>query len=420
MQGYPQTLRMMGIFGFLWLAILAIPVDPSGISGLVGLYAVCYVLVVAGATGNSFRERLVSPFARTIPNYLRAHLTVALGLCAVTSIVSAGIGAFRGLPLAAFLLFLWSCALLALMAGYVVPAVAVNHSLFWVVATGAAALALVLSKFEFNDLLAERMGSAVKLILFLVNASVTIFAVRRMLRLNEEDFGYLRYDPAELTRSQVGEAARRPSPALDSIQGTLPADLRSQLRHLQLGLAAPLSYWRMACMIGFLAIALFLFSFVSGKPTGISFETSLFMSGGVLAPLLFAHQHLQRFFTLPLPRRELVAKGGIALLLVGLRGWCVVAAGLALSDWSMHTVESLWTSLLLQLPIFGIVTLGMSVRKSLRKRDIVFIVPAILAVGMLAMASAGFPSQVRNAVYAIGGSASIALSYYRWCNAELD
>jgi hypothetical protein len=421
LHGYPQTLRLMGILGLLWLGVLALPLDDPGI---VALYALCYVLVIAGATGNALRKRLASPRAQTIPDYPGAHLTVAFGLCALALTICSGIGGFRGLPPAALLLLLWSCALVAVTAGYVVPAVALN-ALHGFVVAGAGALALVLYKFELNHLLTEKMGSAVNLLLFVVNATLTMLCVRRMFHLSEETFAYLPL--TELTRSQYGKGSQRSIPELDSMPAALPSDRAPRLRYLELGLLPGRSSF---LFLAGLVTTVVLVTRLSGAPTDL-FLMGSFMPFAMVSGL--GHV-VPRFLMLPLARRELVANGLGAILLALLRVWCAVMLATTISDWSVPPVESLLESLALLLWLFGTLTLAMGAQARLRSMVVkaVFMIPLILVLGFvvalgfvfaddfLQAGAAAVPIPVRIALYFIGGAAMIGLSYRRWCNWEMD
>jgi hypothetical protein len=165
------------------------------------------------------------------------------------------------------------------------------------------------------------------------------------------------------------------------------------------------------------------FSLVPETPLLARGDTPQSVFGGVLGPfmvsLFLARSNVRRFFMLPLSRRELVAKAGATLLLVGLRIWLAGSLAFGIAHWRIPPAELLLTTLAFQLPLFGILTLVMSVRRPWRSARLLILTPAV-AFGLLGVWILVAPVQVRLAVFLTSGVALIGLSYYRWCNAELE
>jgi hypothetical protein len=407
-RSYPHTVRTMGIFGLLWCGVLAIPLslqDPK----VVAFYSL-NIAVVSAVTGISLRARLSSPRAQTIPDYRVVHIAIALGWCALTPILSAGISVFRGIPLMPLLLWLWSFSLLVLISGYALPAVVTG------MAVGGAPVAFFAFGSIYNQFTA-RMGWGAQLLLFIFNAAATVLLVRRMSQLNEEAFEYVLTDPREIKQAIYEKTPGPPNASLDSIHRVLPSDFRSRLRHLEMGLfpRRP-SFLRFAVWMTAVFLVTRFFSPRAKDP---------FLLGWAIAfPMMsvfFARENVRRFLTLPVSRRELVAKGGGIILLTGLRAWCAIALAVAISEWGVPSPDFLLTSLAIQLPIFGLLTLALSVRTPWTNAQLLALIPAFLAlvfVGILVTEETSLPVQI--VVCLIGGAAVTGLSYYRWCNGEIE
>jgi hypothetical protein len=336
-RSYPHTIRVIGIFGLFWLGVLAIPL-PLQEPRVVAFYSLTYAAIVSAVTGNSLRVRLSSSRAHTIPDYRGVHIASALGWCALTLILSAGISVFRGLPLMPLLLWLWSFSLLVLFAGYALPAFALSHMRVAFIGVPVAGAAFAFSAFGSIDLLTASMGWGGQLLLFLVNAAATTLSVRRMSHLHEEAFEYVRTDPREIAHGIYAKNPGLRNPRLDSIQGVLPSDLRSRLRHLEMALwPVPPSFLRLA---GVMVAVFLVFRFFSLRSTDRYFPALAIASSMVW--LLSARDSVRRFLALPLSRRELVSKGGSIILLAGLRMWCALVLAEAISEWRVPSPYYRW------------------------------------------------------------------------------
>jgi hypothetical protein len=415
LRSYPHTIRLMGIFGLLGLGVLAISL-PLQDSKVVLFYSFTYLAIVSGVTGNALRVRLSSSRAQTIPDYRGVHIAIALAWCALTLVVSAGISVFRGLPLMPLLLWLWSFGLLALFVGYALPAFALSHIRVAFIGVPVAGAAFALSAFGPINLLTARVGWGAQLLLVVVNAAASLLLVRRMSQLNEEAFEYVRTDPREMTQEIYEKYPGSPNASLDSIQGVMPSDLRSRLRHLEMGLfpGRP-SFLKFAVGMTAAFVIIRFFSQRAADPLFAGAAISLPMTS-----LFVARQNVRRYLTLPLSRRELVAKGGGVILLAGLRMWCAVALAVAISGWSVPSPDLFLMSLATQLPIFGLLSLVMSVRTPWTKLQLLALLPASIALAFLIATVMQAPFPIQFVVSLIGGAATIRFSYYRWCNAELD
>jgi hypothetical protein len=404
---YPQTIRLIVIFGLLWLVVFAFPTQDLR---LIALYPFSQVILVCAVTGHSLLERLSSARARLIPNFPRAQITAALGLCLLGAAVPGLIAGSRGLPLASLLLWLWSFGLLTLIACYAFrsltwafPPIGLMVTACWSVF--GALLLLVLG--PVNPVKGS-MGPAAQTIVFIVNAALTVLFVKRAFTLTDEASEYFHSDRTPASPSFHDRNPRRGKAALDSLDAVLPADFRSRLRHLEMGLfPAQPSFLRMCGIITVLFVFWRVFAGTSG--------THLFLgwASGQMLALFVAPGNVRRFFSLPLPRRRLVAEGGTVLLMAGLRLWSAAALAFFIANLgNALPMEWLLLSMVLQLPLFGMLTLALSVRTPWK-------LPLLLSAFVMGGWVMAVQSQVAIAGCLISGAVLIGLSYYRWCNAEV-
>ena len=431
-RGHPTTIRMTASFTIgmsvapvlVWYLTLPVPGKY-----LVAFYSVIYVLFMAVVTSNSLRTRLSSHRAHTVPGYRRANVAVILGLAAITLALATGLCVYGGLPLTPATLCLWTFWALGWITGYFIPGLAFNFPRF---------LSLILLLVAILGAAAGAFGSAVTLggwrwvfqsigrgalsipwelavVLVLANTAVTMLMVRRLLHLNEESFEYFRINQREIVQNVYRNAREPRLTALDSIQTPLPARLGPQLRHLAMALfpARP-SFLRFA---GTLTAMLLIVRFalkIDAMPALVGVAIGI-----PAASFLFTRQTLSRFFLLPLSRRELVVKGGSAMLLMAFRGWCgwMLAGAIAFQGIPLRI---LLITLVMQLPFFGLCALAVSVRAPFTRGKPLLMLLLLLAVGMLVKWISTTPVQVQVAVCVVAGGGLIWLAFQRWCNVELD
>jgi len=319
------------------------------------------------------------PFrSRLIPGWSSTHILVAAGqslLMAVSlAVISLGAGLGGGLwngwSVVGMGGILWFEVLACFSIGYLF-----HPAIFMGLAIVLPLLGYGRDRIEqLLSILTDGSQPVAPLMLIVLNAAGTMALLRRMLLAHEEmpEFRMNVFNLAEAQRQQWASdlpvrgfryrlwAWRNRS--LDAIPRRLGGDLRSQIRHFQLGLtAAP----------GFLPISVILiltFWTVSGFtsiPFGDSnvFFLTWFSVSSTFHHLLTSQKHsFQWVFMLPLRRKEIVVRYLGAMFSSYLRGWLAVSMAVFVVRWMpspgvVHEMPSLLyiiESFSALLPVFGI------------------------------------------------------------------
>lgn len=419
---YAVLIRLIVTLGIVWFVVLALPLPDNDV---VFLYAISNALVVVLFASSTLRARLSSSRAQMTPGFWGANIIGILALCGVSLWLSVAMVASRGLHPVGMALLLWSFSLLGWLVGYFVPAIVWRHPrlllplLFSGGLYGAAVGVLpFLDLSAFYDLI-KRIGTSPVWILpiSVINLAMTWLLVRRTLGLSEEAFEYFSADSRELTRQIY---ARRPAPHLATLETAQPpmlSGLASQLKHLQIGLfpGKQPSFLKMAaCMT---AVLLVLRIIVKTDTTPIFIGLAF---GLPVGSIFAAQQNLKVFLGLPLNRRELVLKGGCALLQGTFRMWAACMVGIAVTSWSIPSVWPLLTSLVLQLPLFGALTLAFSVHQRWKSLLLLLLVPAVALNGVLSLSRRGDLALVSVVGSLVLGALLMRISYQGWCNYEVE
>jgi hypothetical protein len=382
---YRFLLWIAVVLGLGWCAFLAAGVaDPKAI----GPYAISSIGILSGGSAFMLRQRLSVSWTGTVPGYRNTHIAAALFFCVYAFGTASASATFLGFPLM-FALCLWFFGVISFFVAFFCVTV-------WRVAAAPSLYGVLVG---FSPFLAQKLAldanAYVTTTLVLANAALTTLAILRIRRAAKDPILSL-MDAQEFAHSTYEKIAQRntaPAPRFE--QGLIPPVANNGV--LTLGLTAVLSLYR------------------------LFFGSSVWMLFfALIMPLFFvapaAKQNIQRFFMLPLGRKQLLARGAAVLAFAQLRVWAMCAVAGLIAYVGLPVMQNLLLSLLLQIPIFAAATLSLSIRNP--KRMMVIMMSAAIPIGFLQGWLKDTPALLIAGV--VVGVFLIPVSYYRWLNMELD
>jgi hypothetical protein len=261
--------------------------------------------------------------------------------------------------------------------------------------------------------LARLLTTEFTLPLLIVNAVLTTLIIRRMLAINEEAVEYFDVQRVWAKASTKRESRARQS--LDSIPQSLPQNLRAQIRHLQLRTGfLPGTFPKLT--VAFVAMFLFLRFINSSEVWPLILRIIPLMP---LWALVFPpRRSAQRFFMLPLRRSELILKNGVAMGLLLLKVSGAAAIALTVAAWRLPPWDFLFIATALQVAVFGACALISSIHEGWKRMSVVVLLNAVGIFGLKEWSGSSIYFPV--SLCLIVGAAMIGLSYYRWCNVDVD
>jgi hypothetical protein len=429
----------------VWVGVFMLLASTGMLPDTYAAFASIPLCISGVCLGNHLSIQFRSAQSKLIPKFAAPHLTVAAGLCGMVAVLLVVVATFashgtavaaqwEGISRIGLLAFGWSLFLLCFSFGCFHPwaiALAFPSSVFFLsfIKAGSSIWLSVMSS-----------GPVVALVLIL-NSILTFVLVRRMCRLNDVMIESHFHDLSEPSQSKRRAWSRergrffrgwnQTDKELDSIRRPIGGDLRSQVRHFQLGFGLLL---KPITLVPILVVTFWVlhFAFLQiGRGSSIPDLVAIIGSTGSLSGALTrvrtnGRMSFQWIMMLPLRREEIVFRYGIALLIHMLKMWFTITIPLYIVAWLSlagmpHPSPSLWPymdSLAAQIPLFGVVTLFIWRPQ---------VVGAYLAGAVVMLALMGAPHLnelglplLLPVMFLVLGVCTIAWSYRRWLQTDLS
>lgn len=380
---YRFLLGIAAVLGLFWCGFVAAGLrDPKAI----GPYAFASIGILSGGSALLLRQRLSSPWAATVPGYRDSHIAAASVFCTCGTGIAATSAAILGIP-PAFALILWFFSVTCFFVAFfsvTIWRIAAAPSLYGIF-VGLSPLLIPKLELELHDYVLAT--------LLLTNIAFTTLVIAKV-RLAARDLHSNSLDVRSLRHAAYEKIARRV---------TAPS--------FEQGLIPPMGKHWVGTLI--LLSVLLAYRFLFGDSVWMLFFA-------FILPLFFtaptAKQNLQRFFMLPLDRKQLLARGTKVLVLAQMRVWAICAVAGLIANIGLPVLQNLLLSLLLQIPVFAVTTLWLTIRNP--KRVMLFMMALAVSIGLLQGRLHNI--QLSLVVGVIVGVSLMPIAYYRWLNMEFD
>lgn len=343
------------------------------------------VFVFTLMMGSVLKKQMVSWRSRLLPNFAAAHFIVALGLGAFATLALVATAMVLGLSAQAQWM---GMSVSAVVAGLVVGAWSFALLLFvglYFLSPTAIVLLFFLAVFFAGPLVAPIFTHghypAIVAVLAVLNVAVVLILGRRMIHVDEEMPEYRlslvgprgAQQPIDSSSRTFKKASMRANAAFDELPEHLGDDFLSQARHFRRGFGDGKGYLLRSTLFWVGILWLLYYSghfFRSRGPEELLFGLAIGSSLGAF--LLNPKGSFRSVLMMPFRREELLKRYGVAVLMQEIRGWLSFALPIYIATWmpfpgTIHALPSMShyvAPFLIQFPIFGAVTLLLSVQSS--------------------------------------------------------